>query len=276
MPVLLDGDVLPFFTTVYAEDNTTEVPAGSMKLVVTGPTAATSATYDPVTPTSGPGSYEIDHPAPVAGTYRGKWIATGNNAGVDLQVFNVDDVVSFAPLVGLDEVKDHLGIDQASMVSDEELWRMAAAASQRVEDETRLWHRETVTETLNPGYRLVVSKQPVVSITSITQAGNITPATGYELGRGGLIRAFPYGSCPWPTGLGLVTVVYEAGETVVPSAVRDAVLVTVKGIFRSQRGPSRLGRTGGSVEETLAPIPYVLPLGALELLKPYLRGPQVA
>jgi hypothetical protein len=276
VPVLLNGDVLPFFTTVYAEDGETEVPAGSMKLVVTGPTAGTSDTYDPVTPTSGPGSYAIDHPAPVAGRYVGQWIATGNNAGSDLQVFNVDDVVSFAPIVGLDEVKDHLGIDQTSMVSDEELWRMAAAASQRVEAETRLWHRETVTQTLNPRYRLVLTKLPVVSITSITQAGNTTPATSYELGRAGRIRPLPYGSFPWPAELGLITVVYEAGETVVPSAVRDAVLVTVKGIFRSQRGPSRLGRTGGSLEETLAPLPYVLPPGALELLKPYLRGPQVA
>lgn len=276
MPVLLDGDVLPFFTTVYAEDGTTEVPAGSMKLVVTGPTSGTSATYDPVTPTSGPGSYEIDHPAPVAGRYVGKWTATGNNAGTDVQVFNVDDVVSFAPIVGLDEVKDHLGIDQTSMVSDEELWRMAAAASQRVEAETRLWHRETVTETLNPNYRLVLSKLPVVSITSITQGGNTTPAASYELSPSGLVRPFPYRSCPWPPSLGLITVAYEAGETVVPSAVRDAVLVTTKTIFKSQRGPSRLGRTGGGTEETLSPLPYVLPFGALELLKPYLRGPMVA
>lgn len=275
MATLFDGDVLPFFTTVYAEDGETEVPAGSMKLVVTGPTSATSATYDPVTPTSGAGSYQIDHPAPVAGRYVGKWVATGNNAGTDVQVFNVDDVVSFASLVGLDELKDYLNIDQTRMGSDEELWRMAAAASQRVEAETRLWHQETVTEDLNPAYPLVASKLPVRSITSITQAGVTTSSSRYELGRGGLIRPLPYGSCLWPQSLGLVTVVYEAGETVVPSAVRDAVLVTVKSLWRSQRGASRLPSQGAQ-EDTLSPLPWVLPFGALELLKPYLRAPAVA
>lgn len=271
MGVLLTGDVLPFATEVVDPVGGVPVNAGSMALTVTGPDGVTQ--YDGVVPAAGVGLYDVDHPATLPGRYVGRWVGTGANAGTDLQVFNVDDATSFAPLVGLDEVKDHLNIDQDDVSDDEELWRVAASASRRVEDETQLWHVATVVQTLPASDVLVLGSLPVVSITSVVQNGETTSADRYEL-QSGTLLASPTGARLWPAALGQVTVTYEAGTTLVPSVIREAVLATVKHIWRQQRGASRFPLQGAPDQP--ATDPRALPPDALSLLRPYARIDGVA
>jgi uncharacterized phiE125 gp8 family phage protein len=240
--------------------------AGAVTYVMTLPSGFTQApaalTHDAT------GQYSFDYLTAMEGTHRFSVSATGGVLGALVRtlggdVFEVESNATAVQLVSMIEVKDHLNIDQDDASDDEELRRVAVSASKRVEDATQLWHLTTVVEVLPPSSTLVLSRLPVGSVTSVVQDGVTTDAASYELVSGTLLQASTgYGSL-WPASRGQVTVTYEAGASAVPSVIRDAVLATVKHVWRSQRGAT-------------TSLTYALPLDALQLLQPYLRASGVA
>lgn len=247
--------------------------AATVTVLVTLPNDSTDT---PTVTSDELGTYAFNYATQIAGRHVFTVQATGGFLGSTVlslggDVFHVDEPATTAvQLVGLAETKAYLNIPE-STADDEELRAAIVSASMRVEDETQLWHRRTVTQTLAPAPTLVLASLPVLSVTSVTQGGVTTDAGLYEVQSG--IIASPTGARLWPAGLGQVTVAYEAGVTAVPAVIREAVLVTVKALWRAQRGASRLPLQGG--DEQFAP-PASLPLEALLLLRPYVQPAGVA
>jgi uncharacterized phiE125 gp8 family phage protein len=242
----------------------------------------TTAAPTPNNPSTG--TYSFDYTTTIIGRHEYDVSATGGVLGslvrkIGGDVFHVDSPSTAAQLVGLAEAKAHLNQSASVTTDDEELRRVIATASGLVEAETRLWHRSTVIEEYDPANRLYLRSRPVVSVTSVVQDGTTLGATTYELTPiGDALRAAAGGSAPW-SGTGKVTVTYVAGETVVPVPVRDAVLLTVAEIWKSQRGPAGLplqGTAGYEDVDAEPSIAYSLPYGAQKLLEPWVRGPLMA
>lgn len=256
------------------------------------PTTGTTVTIDVVLPDlsldsatpdeTSPGTYVFAYTTTRAGRHEFSVTATAGFLGstvVELggDVFNVEPATSGA-LVGLREAKDRLGIERDIVDDDEEIRAMLVAASQLVEQETRLWHRATVTETFPAGRTPVLSQLPVVSVTSIGQVGS-TPVdgSGVEVDPAGVLTPL-YGSVVWPwawPNTNRLTVTYEAGEEVVPVAVRQAVLVTLDEMWSAQRGPAALPLANDD-DEFEASTGYALPAAAQKLLEPWRKLPGIA
>lgn len=230
------------------------------------------------------GVYEYDYVTTAVGLHSWRVTVVGGDAsGAQFDVFHVDGPASVFPLVGLEVAKAHLNIPSDRYDDDEELRRMVASASGLVEQATRLWHRATVVERLPAaGRALFLSSLPVVAITSVVQGATTLAASGYRVDPfGALVAASGTRVVPWQSS-GLyddVVVTYEAGETVVPGAVREAVLDTVEAIWMSQRGPVRSPLRGGSGYEDEDAVPDPddpLPYGARKKLERWAKGPVVA
>lgn len=224
------------------------------------------------------GVYSFGYGTVLAGRHPFTVLATGGFLGSTVlvlgeDVFNVDDASTAAALVGLRETKEHLGIRASVTEHDEELRRVIVTASDLVERETRLWHRATVVEQFSPSRTLVLSSLPVVSVTSIDQQGSTIDPAGFEVSAEGILQPL-YTAWPWGLAWGntnRITVTYEAGETFVPTPVREAVLHTVAELWESQQGPAALPLQGGGDEEQ-APLRLdAIPPAAMRLLGPWLR-----
>lgn len=269
------GDPYPLTITTKDADGD-PADADSVSVVFTLPDQTTAGPF--ALARRSLGVYEYDYVTTVEGLYSWHVTVVGADVlGAQTDVFNVDGPASSFPLLGLDEAKAHLNIAATVHDDDEELRRMIVSASALVEAETRLWRRRTVAQELDPRPRLYLTSRPVISVTSVVQDG--ATLTGYELSPiGDVLRATAAGARPW-SGTGKVTVTYEAGETIVPPPVREAVLLTIAEIWKSQRGPVRSPLRGGSGYEdpdAEPSIAYALPYGAQKLIEPWARGPLMA
>lgn len=228
-----------------------------------------------------PGTYTFSYATSVPGRHEFSVRATGGFLGstvVELggDVFNVAPATSGA-LVGLREAKERLGIEPDVTDDDEQLRRMIVAASQLVERESRVWHRCTVVEEFPPAARLVLSYLPVVSVTTIQQAGaDPIDASGFEADAAGILTPL-YGVWPWQfPNTNKVTVVYEAGEQVVPEAVQEAVLLTLDDMWSATRGPAALPLSSEESAGYEPSVGYALPPAAEKLLTPWQNPPGIA
>lgn len=229
------------------------------------------------------GVYSFTYPTTLAGRHDFTVTATAGFLGPTVvklggDVFHVDDASTAVQLVGLRETKEFLNIPQDKTQDDEELRRKIVAASDLVEDATRLWHRATVVEEFTPARVLVLSSLPVVSVTSVEQSGSTIDAAAFEVSAAGILQPL-YTANPWSAGWGntnRVTVTYEAGETAVPPAVREAVLKTVLSLWESQRGASLLPLQGGLTDDQPPPTMDALPPEAERLLERWRKAPAIA
>lgn len=261
-PAVLDGDGQP------SPQTGTTVTVGVVLPDLSVDTAAVSETT--------PGTYVFTYTTTRAGRHEFSVRATQGFLGSTVlvlgeDVFNVQPAASGA-LVGLREAKDRLGIERDIVDDDEEIRSKILAASQLVEQETRLWHRVTVVESFRPGRTPVLSQLPVVSVTSLEQVGS-TPVAGagvVEVDEAGVLTPV-YGAVAWPwawPNSNSVTVTYEAGEEVVPVAVQEAVLTTVEEMWSATRGPANLPLASDEAEFE-ADTGYALPAAAQKALKPW-------
>lgn len=175
-------------------------------------------------------------------------------------------------LVSLDQVRAFLNL--SSTTHDAELTEFRDAAELICETYTGMALREqTYTETYDGGDWLIrLRHRPVVSVDAVTERGIALTAADYNLEdvTGTLVRlADAYSPGAWDTGYRAVSVTYTAGYSgsTVPADIAHAVLLQVKHLWETQRGPARVfaqGDDGWNPTQS-----YSRPRRVEELLAPY-------
>jgi len=225
--------------TIQLPDQTTITPT------VTNPPATT-------------GTYLYDYVPAVEGHYQW-WLRTTAPALALTGSFDVEP--SFSPLiVSLADARAQ--INPKSTVADEEIRDIIVAAGAMLEGPMFANHaivRRTVTEARRvwSGCALFLYEQPVISVTSITRtdtAGSWSPSqllVDTDIGAVTQLGGRPlYGN---------LTIVYQAGYTVIPPEFRMAARLVIADLWATQS--SRYGRgnatsytrSGGDLADQLAP-----------------------
>jgi hypothetical protein len=175
----------------------------------------TSAT--PTVSAPGVGRYTATYTPTQAGLHRFRWAATGAFVRAYSDVFNVRSAADLQ-LVSLAAVKAHLNMSAAT-VDDEELRGWIAAATRVVERHTgETIARRSVTET-RTGPRVLLSKRPVLAVSSPSGATVVDAALGEVL----------------VTTTGDVEIVYTAGYREVPENYLGAAAIIAAHLFETQR-----------------------------------------
>ncbi|MGC4769205.1 hypothetical protein ACLQ25_09520 [Micromonospora sp. DT44] len=177
-----------------------------------------------------------------------------------------------ADIVSVAEVKQQLNIPDDDTSQDAELAVYVAAVTEVVEGIVGPVDPRAVTETHDGGTEVLILRQPpVLSVTSVTEGG--TAVTGYTaaLDSGVLYRTGGW----WASGRASVTVVYQAGRTSIPAAVKLAAKELVMVNFRPQLGgdyaPFDTDAPGEGVPGEVR-LGFFVPNRVRELLKPYEQG----
>lgn len=240
--------------------------AGTVTGVVTLPDATTAA---PTILEAEEGQYDIDYVPTIIGRHEMVVTATGGVLGSVVRklfrTFYVDPA-NVPWLVSLADSKTYLNIPEDRTVNDDELQHFIGVASEFVESRTRLWHADTVTEQhtfpkLGGENVIILRKAPVVTVTSVVEGGTTLAASYYSIN--------PVGNYIWRTSgwwTSPVNVTYTVGSSIVPLRVRHAVLVVLKHLWTTQRGPLTVARQGG--EEVYDPrSAYSFPRSVAEILE---------
>lgn len=235
------GDTLTFTADLYTtppEQGGTLTNASSAALTITLPDGTTTAPAVPAPSTTG--KYAVDYvttPASPPGRYVGQWVFTlaGGKTTSRVETFDVG-----GSLITVDEASSQLRaagiITKASDL--EQLQWLCMVASEAVEwDLGRKLVRQTITETHNGGSVIALNWSPVVSVTSVTVAGNALTDSDYTVNTGqGLI--YPPAWSRFNYGRGNVTVTYVAGYTDPPRVARIVALNVVQALWQSSQQAS--------------------------------------
>jgi len=201
-------------------------------------------------------------------TYRLTCTATSSLAAVyELEgILAVRDIPATAPSMGtgiitapviepvtLEEVKDHLLIDETTAAADNQLMRMIKAARQQIEDWTR---RAILTQTWDyclqawPGGKFIaIPHGNLQSVSSVkwkdedATETTLTETTDYLVEQNGTMCGrivLPYAT-GWPSGVlypsNPITIRYVCGWTtpeLVPSTIKAAILMTVADMYENR------------------------------------------
>ena len=227
-------------------------------------------TATPTVTIASTGVYRIDYTPTVAGLHTLRWLATGTNAGSDVDTFSVR-AAAWSGLVSLAEAKAELGWSGETDTDEDQLVAMIEAVSAACESYTnRVWRQRTFTEVLSGdgGSELIVDHAPILSITSVTENGTAVAASGYAANVSTITRLSGYTAQAWTAGVRNITVVYVAGTADVPADVRRGVLIALAHNWRSSRGmgSSTFGAYGDGGVGTPA---FSLPNASTDLWRPY-------
>ena len=171
------------------------------------------------------------------------------------------------PVLPLSDLKKHLNI--TSNTYDDELESMIAAAEAAIAKRVGPLEPTTVTATVSGSGALTLPVYPVLSLTSVTDAGGTSvPLLGIttDLASGVLT-----GSGGAGIGSSTYTVVYSAGRATCPPDLLMAVLELVRHFWDTQRGPTR--RPGSTASDaasnTIPGAAYMFPFRVEQLLAPH-------
>jgi len=274
-PVLDLGDQVPLqFLTTDANGNLAN--AGVVTLTITQPDNTTVGPFT-VAPTT-VGTYVYTFAPTLVGRHAVRWVATGVNAST------YSDVLDVAPadpggLISLADIKTHLKITKPG--DDEVLRGFLAATTSLIEDEVGPVLLRNVVEVRPLNATIVLSRAPVVALTSVVAASysgvSTNDVTVYYLldAAAGLLTYVPningYGSLYGNTA----TVTYTAGRPVIPAAIQLAATLITQHMYETRRGAGAVPVRGGG---DLAPMPgsgFLVPDRAVEALSPFLRSPRL-
>jgi hypothetical protein len=173
------------------------------------------------------GNFHYDVPAGLtAGHYRDTWTATGANAGVDSDVFDIFDPAAYPRIVSFTDAKDF--VRALGTADDALLDRMVGWASARILREV-VAYNSTYTQTVTArGGALNLSRCPVRSVTAATPletwAYPVTVSDLYvKIPLGGVVR-----SKSGQPIYGTYEVTYTAGPDEVPPGVDGACLQLIQ------------------------------------------------
>lgn len=216
------------------------------------------------------GTYRYLYTPTMAGKFAVYWTSTGAATGSTQYEFDV--AAKFAVgLANISEAKAYLNKSGLTTTDDVELQSFLDAASDVVTQLTGITGGpKTAVFPLGAQGTLLLPDAPVAGVTVVDSLGaTVSPAlytVNPRLGTVtyGMLDRFGGGSAWWPTA---VTVTYTT-HTVVPAAVRLAVLDLTADLWRSQRGVTA-GLSG--VEGEAGPRPRWR-----SLLEPFTRPPAIA
>lgn len=165
-----------------------------------------------------------------------------------------------------------LQLNMTDTTSDVELAVFISAASEAIEDYVGAVVNRTVTEVHDGGRdRVLLSKLPVVSITSVTDNGTVLAASAYKVDApsGVLTRVAGRGTYPFNPGVQSLSVVYVAGRaastTAAPNRYKMAALIIIQHLWETQR-PAAAGPFNQGSDDFDPRYTYSIPRRALELL----------
>lgn len=176
------------------------------------------------------------------------------------------------PPVDMADFLSHLNMtDSEGGPHAAELALTLEAATELVESHVGPMVARTVTLTAEPSEReLLVDVYPVLSVTTFTNSSGTSLAAGAEVS-GGVITRYPT-----VLGTGRHTIVYQAGRTPVPAALKLATLIVAKHLWETQRASGSLASSGrfGATGPEMVPntsMGFALPNRAAELMGPYMQ-----
>ena len=251
------GDVVPL--TVEIRDAAGVLAAaGAIVLTVTLPdgTAVTPSVTNPSA-----GRYQYDYPATQVGRHTARWVATGANSSAYVDVFDVRPADP-GYILSLAAAKAALNISATSTGNDEELRALIEAVTLVVEDYRKeAVIRRTVTEQVSAsGTSVMLSKAPVISVTSVVSGGSAL--SGYTLD--------PYLGEVSGVSSGDLTVTYVAGRSIIPANYVEAAKIILKHLWTVQQTPGMgsrvMGVGGDDISAGIAGLGFALPNRAAELL----------
>lgn len=259
------GDVVPLSVTI-TDTAGTPANAGSVSVTITLPDG-TASTISGVSPTT-IGQYDHDYQTTQAGRHGVRWVATGANASVFEDVFEVAPADPGA-FVSLADVKAH--INKTGTDDDEELRGFITAACRMIED--RVGHVTPVTavEDRTGCNTLVLAERPVISITSVAVLPGLTavPQANPASSVAGWVLDGPAGILKHSgSSFGSVRITYRAGRTPIPGNIRLAALELASHLWRSSQLNNSSGRPPFADTETpiMPGSAYALPIRVRELL----------
>lgn len=235
------GDIVPLTCQVTRPDGSL-ADAGAMRLGVVLPDGVTTlqAPGDlTLTHVTGSGQYACDVPTTVVGQHSYSWIATGTNAGVQADIFNVD--AAGPRLISLDEARTALrGMKPCTSPADLELLREnIIVATRAIElDLNRIVVARTIVETHQAYSRIILRQGPARQILSIDVSGQSVATDTWWMRTEGILEnrygwtvAGPWGSTP-------VTVTYRAGDSTIDPVLRKVCRAAVRRMWQlAQQSP---------------------------------------
>lgn len=184
-------------------------------------------------------------------------------------------------ILGLAEAKDHLNMAQTDTSQDEELRRAIAGVSAVVEDIVGIVARRTVVQTLSGRgtSALLLSRLPVISVTSIVEDAVTLAATDYTVTEHGVLtRLAASVRWRWPVGVNNIVVTHVAGRVVVADNILDGARELLRVNFRPQLGGNRspFDTAGPPAEPGQMRLGFFVPNAVMERLHGSARGPHIA
>lgn len=233
------GDVIPLTLTVRNSAGALD-DGGAVTIVVTAPDGTVSS---PTILHPSLGQYSTFFTAALDGLHTYAWTVTGLNAGVQRDVFVIEDNPSF---VSTTAALKHMRAQQTITSADDiELLRTYVhVACDAVElDLGRSIAPEQLTETVSGigQTAIILSRSPILSVTAVSESGTVlTTGTDYvaDLGAGILYRGTTSAPRAFKTGQLNLIVSYKAGYAVPPSVARKVALNGVQRMWQgSQQNP---------------------------------------
>lgn len=260
------GDIVPLSVSIVDAEGQ-PANAGSVSVTVTALIDGTPTTSGAIAPTS-VGVYDYDFTTVKPGIHNVRWVATGTNAAVYADVFDVQPVDP-AAFISLADVKTHM--KKTGTADDEELRWFVAAACQLIRERMGDVIPTTVTEDVPAGCKtIVLRRRPVMSVTSvltlpglqaIPEANEVTGADGWKLNAGpGVLthtRCFP----------SRARILYRVGRAPLAANFRLAGLELSAHLWLSRKMNAGGGRPSLNQDQpVMAGSAFALPIRVRELL----------
>lgn len=213
------------------------------------------------------GLYTATYPTTQAGRHPYLWQATGLNAGVQADQFDVRSSVSTA-LLSLADAKAALNMSATITTNDEELRDKIDVVTDLIEGYVGPVIPRTVTRTVTFSGRTFFLPGPVISLTSITPvltSGRTYTASDFLAETFGAVTRLDGAMLCW----GTYQVVYTVGrQGALPPGILEAARLLLARLWRSQRGAGFRPGTGSDNEQTVDVATLITPDIAV-CLRPY-------
>lgn len=210
------GDIVPFSVSVRTAAGALVDPVGGVPSVVLTITLPDGTTSTPTVTRTSLGLFAASFVVTLDGVHSYRWVVTDpTNGNAWSDVFIVEDS-AYLPFVNLDEQLNHMAARAVITTVDqlEELRQLVRTSCAAVElDIGQKVSVQTITRTINGGDVAVILPGPVISMTSVTEAGSLLSPTAYVLDPsvGILYRGTSSAPRAFTSGIQNVTMVYRAG-----------------------------------------------------------------
>lgn len=254
---LEQGETFKFRQSVY-DSGGALANAGTVTATITLPDGTTSS---PSITNPETGQYDLDYLTSQVGRHTIIGTATGGTLGAGVEKF--DSVFHVEPpgryLISVDDARDHLRAQNTIKANAdlEQLRLLCFGASEAIElDLGRIIGRRLITETHDGGdYYLTIDSRPLLSVSSIVEAGVTLTANDYVVDLTSQIvwRGTQTSRMRWRRGVQNVVLSGVAGMVSTPITARLVAHYVVQSLWQSsQQRPHPAFDEGGADEVTVS------------------------